>query len=124
MVGGIRWSVHPFLLKLKCNYRIVIDVQNFTNTRIQRNTEQKAESNPKAAQDKVIGRQEIRKHKGEHQPCCPSCMIWRYYCIFLLFVCLDQTKNLCFRLFQSLGCKESKNKSNCERKSAMSSLDP
>ena len=36
VVGGIRRSVHPFLLKLKCNYTIVIDAQNCTNTRIQR----------------------------------------------------------------------------------------
>ena len=57
---------------------------------------------------------------------CPSCMgwVWRYYCIFLFFVCLDQQQSLYFRLFQSLRCIESKNKTNCERKSAMSSLDP
>ena len=33
-------------------------------------------------------------------------------------------KNLCFKLFHSLGCIESKTKTNCERKSALISLNP
>ena len=36
--------------------------------------------------------------------CCPSCMgwVWRYYCIFWIFVRLDQQKSLCCRLFLSV----------------------
>ena len=55
-----------------------------------------------------------------------SCMgwVWRCYCIFLTFICLDQKKSICFDFFLSLGCIESKNKTNCEIKSSMSSLNP
>ena len=57
---------------------------------------------------------------------CLPCMgwVWCCYCIFLIFVCFDQKKSLCFTLFQSIGWLESKNKTNCERKSAMSSINP